>query len=181
MHTQVKNYIARMKQLFPEAFAAKKIVEAGSLDMNGNPRIYFDATEYVGVDWREGPGVEEVALFQNWKGRPDGHFDMAISTEMMEHNPMWRASIRRMVELVRPGGYVLITCAGVNRPIHEQHTSPGVAVPGLTSGVYYENRTVAELVAAVLDVARFAIIVAEDEPGICDSRVFAVSKLAEPC
>ena len=61
----------------------------------------FAAREYVGLDWRPGPGVDVVSLVHEYK--PGRHFDTVISTEMLEHDPHWRESVQRMIELVKPG------------------------------------------------------------------------------
>ena len=56
--------------------------------------------------------------------QPGRHFDTVISTEMLEHDPHWRESVQRMIELVkaervRLGRPLIITCAAPGRGEHE--------------------------------------------------------------
>ena len=43
---------------------------------------------------------------------------------MLEHDPHWRESVQRMIELVKPGGTLIITCAAPGRGEHELACSP---------------------------------------------------------
>ena len=57
-------------------------------------------------------------------------FDTVISTEMLEHDPHWRESVQRMIDLVKGqtpfglGGTLIITCAAPGRGEHELACSP---------------------------------------------------------
>jgi hypothetical protein len=62
---------------------------------------------------------------------------------MLEHDPHWRASLRRMVELLRPGGVLILTCAG---PSREPHSADGTE----QDGGYYENRSLGEVLVELL-------------------------------
>lgn len=132
MHEQVLDFLVRMRQRY--APATQRVLECGSFDVNGTPRpIFADAGEYIGLDWRPGPGVDAVGLVHDWRDKPDGHFDIVLSTEMLEHDPHWQASVRRMVELLRPGGSLLLTCAGPQRPAHEVDCAPCRHYEGLSA------------------------------------------------
>jgi SAM-dependent methyltransferase len=76
-------------------------------------------TEHVGVD-RAGrltaPDIEGDALNLPL---PDASFDVAISTQVLEHVPQpWRA-VAEMARVLRPGGRVVVTCPGT-WPHHEE-------------------------------------------------------------
>ena len=125
MHKQVMQFLSSVKEQYPALFRATSVLECGSLNINGTPRIFFaEPTEYIGLDWRPGPGVDVVSLAHEYRGHPDGHFDVAISTEMLEHDPHWNHSVWRMMQLIKPGGALIVTCAGERRPEHELYTSP---------------------------------------------------------
>ena len=113
MHLEVKEWLGELQKQHPEAFACDSVLECGSYNVNGSVRGLFTAREYVGLDWRPGPGVDVVSLAHEY--RPGRHFDTVISTEMLEHDPHWRESVQRMVELVKPGGWLIITCAAPGR------------------------------------------------------------------
>ena len=53
--------------------------------------------------------MDVVSLVHEYQ--PGRMFDTVISTEMLEHDPHWRESVARMIELVKPGGRLIITCA----------------------------------------------------------------------
>ena len=53
-----------------------------------------------------------------------GSLTPVVSTEMLEHDPHWQASVQRMIELVKPGGTLIITCAAPGRGEHELACSP---------------------------------------------------------
>src|SRR3989304_2496898 len=102
MHNEGLIFLGEHKRLYPDVFRAKRVIEAGSLDINGTPRKFFEHAEiYRGVDHRPGPGVDRISLFHEYRQDPDGFFDVAISTEMLEHDPNWRLSLVRMKELTR--------------------------------------------------------------------------------
>ena len=166
MHLACLAYFDRIRKSFPEVFKVQRVLEAGSLDMNGTVREWFPkGCEYIGLDWRPGPGVDAVALVHEWHGRRK-YFDTVISTEMLEHDPYWQKSIAAMVQFVRPGGNLVITCAGPGRAAHCVDTSPGKD--------YYENRTIGEILALLPE---FQLIQTEfeNEPA-CDTRVLAMEK-----
>lgn len=162
MHPEATGYLKRMKALHPEIFKGK-ILECGSYDVNGNPRGFFEATEYVGLDWRPGPGVDRVSLIHEYEGHPDGYFDTAVSMETFEHDPYWKASLERMIHLVRKGGAILVTCAGPGRFIHCTETSPTA---------YYANISLDELLRVTMAYARSVTMVeGEYDPMACDTRL----------
>ena len=102
-----------------------RVVELGSFDVNGTIRVLFpEASEYVGVDCHPGPGVDVVGLAKDVLADRLGQFDVCVSTEMLEHDPWWRESLARGLDLLRPGGLLVVTCAGPNRAPHNPDESP---------------------------------------------------------
>lgn len=165
-----------MKMMCGYAFNAERVLECGSYDINGNPRHFFSsAKEYVGLDWRPGPGVDAVSLIHEYRGKPDGYFQFVIATSLLEHDPHWKESIKRMVELTAETGSLLITCGGPGFHIHEVDTAP--ATTDLAAGTYYGNRTAHDIVSELTAHGRFERIAIEDDPTIKDIRVFAIGKL----
>jgi SAM-dependent methyltransferase len=122
MHSTVMNWLASIKASSPEMFHGWRVLECGSYDINGSARSLFEDCEYIGLDWRPGPGVDVVGLVHEYQ--PDAPFDVVVSTEMLEHDPYWSASLRRMAEALRPGGVMMLTWASPLRPEHETHTAP---------------------------------------------------------
>jgi len=125
MHLEVMEWLGELLLQHSEAFMCDSVLECGSYNVNGSVRGLFTAREYIGLDWRPGPGVDVVSLVHEYQ--PGRMFDTVISTEMLEHDPHWRESVQRMIELVKPGGWLIITCAAPGRGEHELGCSPEAA------------------------------------------------------
>jgi SAM-dependent methyltransferase len=100
-------------QLRPEEIAGKRVIEVGSLNVNGSLRSWiesFGPAAYVGVDITDGPGVDEICdagqLVERF-GRES--FDLVVSTEMLEHVRDWRGVVSNLKNLLAPGGTLLVT------------------------------------------------------------------------
>jgi len=108
---------AMILQLFEERVAGKRVLEAGSQDVNGSIRPFVEKAlnprEYIGADMSAGKGVDVVCnssgLIEKF-GRDS--FDLVISTSLLEHVQDWKAAIHNMKGVCRPGGTILLTtCA----------------------------------------------------------------------
>lgn len=153
MHPEVSQFIDSVKWKHPDYFVNKKVLEVGSLDINGSIRSHFKNCEYVGLDLGEGKGVDVVCPIHEYnynyygpnEGKsylttPQGHFDVVISTEMLEHDKYWVKSLKSMYTNTRIGGLFILTCAGPNRQEHgTTRTTPGDAP---FTNDYYRNISV---------------------------------------
>lgn len=119
-------------------FAGVKVLEVGSLDINGSVRDFFTDCDYIGVDLDEGPGVDVVAQGQDLD-YPDRSFDTVVSAECFEHNPYWLETfinMHRMADVL-----VIFTCATTGRHEHgTTKTSPSDS-PFTLDWDYYRNLT----------------------------------------
>ena len=122
MHPQVIDWLRYVKSCNQSIFTGRRVLECGSLNVNGTPRLFFDGCEYIGIDWRDGPDVDVVCHAHEYPS--DEYFDVVISTEMLEHDPYWPKSIANMVHVLSVGGHMLLTFGGIDRPVHELDTSP---------------------------------------------------------
>lgn len=139
-HQDQFEFIGITRDNFPDFFRGTRVLEVGSLDINGSIRRHFDACDYVGIDVGPGPGVDLVVAGQHYAA-PTDSFDVVVSCECMEHNPAWRETTANMIRVLRPGGLFLLTCAAPGRPEHgtirtETYSSPLTAALGQT---YYGN------------------------------------------
>jgi SAM-dependent methyltransferase len=141
-HIQQQNFVAAVKVSFSAFFVSNRVLEIGSLDINGSVRTYFAGGNYVGLDVGPGQGVDVVCQGQDYAAS-DGSFDVVISCETMEHNPFWRETFENMLRLCRPGGLVLMTCASTGRPEHGTRRTTPKDAP-LIEWDYYGNRTAAD-------------------------------------
>jgi predicted DCC family thiol-disulfide oxidoreductase YuxK len=101
----------------PHHFRAKRVLDVGSLDINGNNRSLFSDCCYIGIDLGPGPNVDIVVKAHEFSA-VDGWFDVVISTEAFEHDQYVALSLRNMVRVLKAGGLLLFTCAAPGRAEH---------------------------------------------------------------
>lgn len=137
-HQAQQDFIAAVKNAAPQAFENKKVIEVGSLNINGTVRDFFTDCDYTGIDLGFGEGVDlvldgsELTSFY-----PLDFFDVAISTECFEHNPKWRETFWNMYNVSRD--IVIFTCAGLGRPEHGTARTDSGSSPYTAQSNYYRN------------------------------------------
>lgn len=141
-HPQQMSFVSFVKGTFPSRFKEKKVLEVGSLNINGSVRQFFDDCQYIGIDVGPGPGVDIVCPGQEYNA-PDGTFDTVISCECFEHNPFWVETFRNMLRLCKDDGLIIMTCATTGRPEHgTERTTPKDSPLTIAKGWnYYRNLT----------------------------------------
>jgi len=136
-HEEQSDFCKSVKEKFPNHFKGVKVLDIGSLDINGNNRYLFEDYTYIGVDLGEGKNVDVVCRGHEYK--PKEHYDTIISTECFEHDEYWKETILNIIEHLKEGGLFLFTCATEGRGEHgTRRTSPQDA-PFV--GDYYRNLT----------------------------------------
>lgn len=99
-----------------------KIIEAGSRNINGSNRVYFESIEpeeYIGIDIIKGEGVDLVLNVCNLETHFESErFDCALSTEMLEHCENWQDAVIQLVKVVKVGGLILITTRSPGFDLH---------------------------------------------------------------
>lgn len=139
-HKQQFDFVNAIKYQYPDYFNSKRVVEIGSLDINGSIRSLFNNCDYTGVDVGEGRGVDIVCSGHLYNA-PDNSLDVAISCECFEHNPHWKETFINMHRMTRPGGLVIVSCATKGRGEHgTTRTSPNDSPLTIGCGwEYYKN------------------------------------------
>jgi hypothetical protein len=102
-HPWQLDFVASVKDKHPEFFSNTKVLEVGSLDINGSIRMFFSDCDYTGVDLGPGRGVDLIGKGEELPC-PDGSFDVTASCECFEHNEKWVDTFTNMVRMTRPGG-----------------------------------------------------------------------------
>lgn len=122
-HKAQIEYIHSIRKEYTNHFVGKRVLDVGSMDINGNTRRFFRDCEYKGLDIGEGPNVDIVCPIHEFKSR--SKFDTVICTEMLEHDKHWEESLSRMYNLLAKGGALILTAAGSKRAEHgTTRTSP---------------------------------------------------------
>jgi len=142
-HIEQLVFFQRVKNKFPDYFKDTKVLEVGSLDLNGSIRQFFNAKEYIGIDVGAGPGVDIVCEGQEFN-YPDEYFDITVSSECFEHNPFWLETFLNMIRMTKKDGLVIFSCASEGRPEHgtfrsEPESSPLTVSKGGEYWNYYRN------------------------------------------
>lgn len=120
MHLSVIDFVVRM--LPPVVLAGKSVLEVGSYDVNGSVRPYVQphCATYLGIDMRNGPGVDKVCNVSSLVSSfGKGFVDILITAEMLEHVEDWRAAVFNMKAALKPGGILILTTRSYGFPLHE--------------------------------------------------------------
>jgi len=152
-HKQQQDFFESVKSQFPKMFSNVRVLDIGSLDINGNTKHFFDQPYYyVGLDLDEGPNVDLVC---------PGHlyecgfqFDVVMSSECFEHDMYYEETIRNMVRLLKSGGIMIFTCASAGRDEHgtvktTPENAPFLEKYGEEWGNYYKNLTEFDIVNCI--------------------------------
>jgi SAM-dependent methyltransferase len=138
-HKEQIDYCKSVRELHPAYFENKKVLDVGSLDINGNNQYLFQYCKYHGLDVGEGKNVQIICPVHLYT--PNFTYDVIISTECFEHDKHYRESLLNIVSLLKSGGLFLMTCATTGRPEHgTKRTSPDDA-PLIEWNDYYKNLT----------------------------------------
>lgn len=92
-------------------------LEIGSYDVNGSIRPLFSGP-YVGVDMREGPGVDVVAESHKLPFQ-GSFFDVVVSTSTLEHDRYFWKTIPELARVLSSGGHLVLTTTYIGWVKHE--------------------------------------------------------------
>jgi SAM-dependent methyltransferase len=112
MHTEAATFVRAVVPPPP----AGRVIEFGSHNVNGSVRWMFPGSTYIGIDPWPGDGVDVVARCQDYT--PDVLADVVITTEALEHDPDPVGHIAAAWRALKPGGLLILTCAGPGRAPH---------------------------------------------------------------
>lgn len=140
-HPEQTQFVALTKLRNHQYFNNTSVLEIGSYNVNGSVRQFFDnPKEYIGLDLAPGKDVDVVCHGADYA--PGRQFDVVISTECFEHDSRWYLTFENMIELCRPGGLVIFTCAANNR--HEHGTPRTTPQDSAMATDYYKNLNVVD-------------------------------------
>lgn len=141
-HTSQVNFVRELKEKYPSSFMHIKMLEVGSLNINGTIRDFFDGCKYIGYDVGAGKGVDVVYDGLNFN-EADNTLDTAGSCNCFEHNPNWVSNFRDMHRMLKPGGLLFISVPTTGNPVHGTHgDKPEDSPLTISKGWdYYKNLT----------------------------------------
>ena len=153
-HPEQQHFMLSVKAKFPDRFNNCRVLDIGSLDINGNNRYLFTNYFYIGVDIGPGKNVDIVCRGHEYKD--DDPFDIVISSECFEHDEFWHLTIQNCIDRLKPGGLFLFSCATTGRPEHGTRRTTPQDSP-FTSKIendYYMNLTEKD-VTDKIDMSQF--------------------------
>jgi SAM-dependent methyltransferase len=112
MHREAFNFVRR--EIADLMF--ERVVEFGSLNINGTIRGTFRTYNYHGIDLQAGPGVDEIADACWWEA-PE-QVDAIACCEVLEHAAEPARIVRNAWRNLRRGGLFVMTCATDPREPH---------------------------------------------------------------
>lgn len=169
-HPAQKQFFTTVRDKFPNNFIDCKVIDCGSLDVNGSLKDLFIDCDYLGIDIVEGSNVDKVCKTHEVKGK----FDTVISGEMLEHDEFWQKSLKNMYNVCKDGGLIAISAAGEGRKEHGTSKSDGKTWG--TSSDYYKNIT-EDMVREVYKEDMFTEMFFDYNPSAKDFYFYGVKKM----
>lgn len=110
----------KLKRTYPDLFRNVKVLDIGAADINGINKGWFDNCEYIGLDIAPYKNVDVVSIAHEYDS-PNESFDVVCSTSELEHDMYWDKTLKKMVALLQPGGFMWFA-AGYKRVEHGTKT-----------------------------------------------------------
>jgi len=156
-HPSQRQWCEDTRKLFPDYFENKRVLDVGSLDINGSNKDLFNNCNYIGIDVGEGKNVDVVCKAHEYKAEP---FDVIISTECFEHDMHIDKTLSNIMSLLKSGGLFLFTCATTGRLPHgcsqrSPWDSPLTMELPDWNHEYYRNLT-EEDIRSMIDMSQFS-------------------------
>lgn len=130
MHAEAHDFVRRTLQTLPPLYS---VVEFGGRNINGSVRpLFTNARTYVSIDKIPGPGVDIVGDALDY--RPPEPVDCVVCCEVLEHAIRPHLLVAHAIDILRPGGVLIVTCATTGRAPHST-TTGGALLPN----EYYRN------------------------------------------
>lgn len=117
MHIGNREFLNYLRKTYPTNFHQAKVLELGSLDINGSCRDAFTECQYTGIDIVPGKCVDVVVAAQDTVFTEE-EFDTLISFSMVEHDPNWAESIRHNIPWLKRGGLFAMCWGGEGNRWH---------------------------------------------------------------
>lgn len=111
MHESSINGMAWFRDNFLSRDKILKILDIGSMDVNGSYRDLFQNNTWIykGMDISEGRNVDiVVANPLNWKEIPNEDYDVVISGQTLEHCEFPWVTMQEMARVLRKGGLLCV-------------------------------------------------------------------------
>lgn len=117
MRHQTKTFI---EELLKAHGPFTRVLDVGSLDVNGHLRKFFPDSTYVGVDMRDGENVDVVCNGHDLVTRfGEASFDLVLCFDTLEHDDRFWQTWEQCRAVCKVGGFVALGVPGRNHPQHD--------------------------------------------------------------
>lgn len=147
MHDEATHFLQYVASVSKTHFTRGKLVlDVGSFDFNGSNRPLFDSSCKIhGNDVFPGRNVDLVYKTSELPFY-DPTFDTIVSSNCFQHDPDYKESLRKLIQILRPGGILAFTCATTGKPEHGTKKNKPEMSLGTRSGLskwkdYYKTLT----------------------------------------
>ena len=113
-----KNVYEFVEKVVSENNIKGKILDVGSLDINGSVKAIFKDCEYIGIDIRAGKNVDRI-MDSHYLSFDKQTFDCVVCCEMLEHDKDPFATLAEIYRVLKDRGFLIITAAGIGFPKHD--------------------------------------------------------------
>ncbi len=158
-------------------------LDLGGADWNGTARSWFPAARWHALDLQVhagqvDPRLEAVIEADAATWRSPDRYDLVLCTEVLEHAERWRDIVSTAWWHLRPGGLLIVTCAG---PSRRPHGASGAPEPA--PGEHYQGVSAAALAeqlrACFGPSDRSAYVEVGPSGGIADADTYAWARRAD--
>lgn len=132
MHPEAFNAVREMATTLGLLQTEIDALDIGGQSVNGDTRQHFTGAKWTTIDIADAPGVDIVADATTWV--PSREWDLVQSTETLEHVQDWQGILNTAWMALKPGGYLVLTCASTGR---RPHGASGAHDPA--PGEWYRN------------------------------------------
>ena len=137
MRHQSREYLAE----FLKDKSFKKVLEVGSLDVNGIVKdLFVNGEEYTGSDMRPGGNVDVVVNGHELDTRFDPEsFDLVICFDTLEHDDAFWLTVEQMRKVLKPGGWLMIGVPSRYCPEHDHPHDYWRFMPQMMKDVFLKD------------------------------------------
>ena len=108
MHPSAMQAATEFFAKFSHEFVEPTIVEIGSQNVNGSIKDVAPPSNYVGLDFQKGDGVNIILQDAYSFPLPDNHADIVVTSSCFEHSEMFWLTFLEGVRILKPKGLFYI-------------------------------------------------------------------------
>jgi hypothetical protein len=118
MHLGNRQWLDHLQQTHGTEIQDARMLELGSLNINGSAREHLRVETWVGIDMVPGREVDIVCLASHTIFEPDS-FDVMLSMSMLEHDPNWRMSLSHNIAWLRDRALIFLSWGAEGNARHD--------------------------------------------------------------